>query len=482
MVLKKIVPIILCGGSGTRLWPLSRVSYPKQFLSFDQKEKNSLLQKTIHRLKKIKNIDNPILICNEEHRFIVAEQMREINVKPQSIILEPFGKNTAPAITIAALKSLEKGVDQNLLILSADHYIEKETKFVEAIYKALKFSDNGKLVTFGIIPRSAHTGFGYIKSEFPLIQDNKNGQKIEAFFEKPNLLKANEYFKDKCFSWNSGIFLFRAEVILNELEKFNPEIIRTCKKSLNDNLYDLDFQRLNKEKFQNCPSVSIDIAIMEKTKKGIVLPLDVGWEDIGSWNSIWEIMDKDINGNVIEGDVQIINTKNSLLKSSSRLIAAIGITNTLIIETSDAILVANKDMSQEVKTMVKNLQDQGIIQGKENKKSFRPWGNYESLLNDITWQVKLICVRPKQSLSLQRHNYRSEHWVVLSGKAKVEIDRKEFFLKKNESTYIPLGSIHRLSNPINTDLKIIEIQCGSYLGEDDIERFEDNYGRDIYDK
>jgi len=472
-----ILPIILCGGSGSRLWPLSRKSFPKQFLNFNFTENKSLLQRTQNRTKLIKNIKDPILICNEEHRFIVAEQMREIEIKPLSIILEPFGRNTAPAIAIAALKALEFYSDPNLLVLSSDHQINDEKKFSKAVLSGLDFSMQGKLVNFGIFPTSPETGFGYIKSQEKLNKDDLNCSKIDCFIEKPDFQTATQFLKDSRFTWNSGIFLFKASTILNELEEYLPELIKYSQKSLGEKLYDLDFQRLDENYFSKCPDISIDCAVMEKTHNAYVLPLDAGWSDVGSWDSIWNISKKDAKGNVVEGNIHIENTKNCYLNSGNRLVAAVGLENLIVVDTSDAILVMKKDQSQALKNIVANLKSREVPQVFEHKKGFRPWGDYESLAKERQWQVKLIKVKSGESLSLQKHQYRSEHWIVVSGIAKVEIDGHEKFLKENQNAYIPAGAKHRLSNPGKNDLKIIEVQSGSYLGEDDIERFEDNYGR-----
>ena len=476
MPLAPIFPVILCGGSGSRLWPLSRRSYPKQFLSLNFTDNKSLLQKTQLRTRGIRNIKEPIMICNEEHRFIVAEQMREINVKPSSIILEPFGRNTAPAITVAALKALEIHSDPDILVLSSDHQIADEEIFLDVIQRALQYSQEGKLVTFGVIPSSPEVGYGYIKSKTPL-NKGVHGSNVDSFIEKPNKEKAKELIKDNRFTWNSGIFLFKAKNILKELDLYEPDIIKFCKLSLQKNLFDLDFQRLDKEHFKQCPDLSIDVAIMEKTKNAYVLALEAGWSDVGSWDFVWEISKKDSEGNVIQGNVISENTRDSLLSSQSRLITVIGLQNIVVVETKDAILIANKEESQKVKNIVNFLKGKNIPQGVEHQKCYRPWGTYESLVKEDSWQVKLISVKPGEKLSLQRHKYRSEHWVVVSGTAKVEIDDQEKILQENESSYIPLGTKHRLSNPGKMDLKIIEVQTGTYLGEDDIERFDDNYGR-----
>ena len=475
----KILPIILCGGSGSRLWPLSRKSFPKQFLSFNFSDGYSLIQRTQKRVEQINNIQKPILICNEEHRFIVAEQMREIGVKPNGIILEPFGRNTAPAITIAALKALEIYDDPNLLILSSDHQIDNLDKFSEVIEKGLEYSKNNFLVTFGILPTSPEVGYGYIKSEKALNKTKLEGSKIDCFVEKPDKKKAEVFIKDNRYSWNSGIFMFKASSILEELKNFSPELVKNCNLSLDKKLFDLDFQRLDKEAFRACPNISVDVAVMEKTRKAFVLPLNAGWSDIGSWDFVWKISKKDSNGNVVEGNVIEKNTKNSYLNSQNRMIAAIGLNNLIVIETKDAVLVANKDQSQEVKNIVNTLNEKKIPQGFEHQKCFRPWGSYELLVKESKWKVKLIEVKAGERLSLQKHKFRSEHWIIVSGIAKVEIDGTEIILKENQSSYIPLGSKHRLSNPGLNSLKIIEVQSGSYLGEDDIERFDDNYGRII---
>tara|TARA_B100000886_G_C20426782_1_gene494537 strand:+ start:10488 stop:11936 length:1449 start_codon:yes stop_codon:yes gene_type:complete len=479
---KKIIPVILCGGSGTRLWPLSRRSFPKQFLTLNFTNDYSLLQRTHQRIRKIENIQDPILICNEEHRFIVAEQMRRLQVKPSSIILEPFGRNTAPAIAIAAIKALEIHEDPNLLILSSDHQIDNEEEFSIVIEKALEYSENNSLVTFGIVPTSPEVGYGYIKSKDMLDEKQIKGSKIDSFIEKPNKSKAESFIKDNRFTWNSGIFMFKASLILDELNKYSKDLVKNCYASLEKKLFDLDFQRLDRDSFSDCPNVSIDIAVMEKTKNAYVLPLNAGWSDVGSWDYVWKISKKDSAGNVIQGNVIEKNNKNSYISSNNRLIAAIGLTNIVVIETRDAILISNKEQSQEVKNIVKIMKEKNISQSVEHQKCYRPWGTYESLIKDNKWQVKLIEVKPGEKLSLQKHQFRSEHWVVVNGVAKVEIDGEKFILNENESSYIPRGSKHRLYNPGEEILKIIEIQTGTYLGEDDIERFDDNYGRIGFNK
>tara|TARA_B100000989_G_scaffold59069_1_gene40235 strand:+ start:5183 stop:6625 length:1443 start_codon:yes stop_codon:yes gene_type:complete len=478
MMGKKIIPVILCGGSGSRLWPLSRQSFPKQFLILNNK-KNSLLQNTYLRLGKLKNLSNPILVCNEEHRFIVAEQMREINIDPFSILLEPFRRNTAPAITIASLKALELNDDPDpiLLVLSSDHSIKNELQFLKVVNCGFEFAKKDRLVTFGIIPNSPHTGYGYIKAEKSFIEKEINGENIIEFIEKPNLEKAKEFIKDKRFTWNSGIFMFKAKTILKELNKFNPKLVNYCKSSLLKSKLDLDFQRIDKEEFSNCPEISIDLSVMEKTDKGTVLPLDAEWSDIGSWQSLWENSKKDANGNFIKGKVINHLSNNCYLSSENRLLVGIGLKNLIAVETNDAILISDKSESQKVKEIVKTLKDKGISEGERHSKIYRPWGHYISIAEESRWQVKMIEVKPNCKLSLQLHHHRSEHWVVVKGKAKVEIENETEFLSENQSAYIPLGKKHRLSNEGKIPLIIIEIQSGSYVGEDDIVRFEDLYGR-----
>ena len=467
----------MCGGSGTRLWPLSRESFPKQFISLSSNQSKSLLQKTQVRIMQLTNVDSPILVCNEEHRFIVAEQIRELNIKSFSILLEPVGRNTAPAITIAALKSLERETDPTLLISPSDHEIENTKLFIDTIELGKEYAEQDKIVSFGIIPTSPETGYGYIKASNPLSSDIPKGEKIEQFLEKPNLQKAKELIKNKSFSWNSGIFMVKAKVLLKEIEKFSPEILDKCKLSLKNSKNDLDFQRLNKVTFEECPSESFDIAIMEKTNKGIVIPLNCGWNDIGSWKAVWENSKKDKNGNFIHGKVIAEKTNDCYLRSDKRLIVGIGLQDLVIVETNDAVLISNKYQGQLVKNIVEKLKDNKIIEGKQHTKVHRPWGHYLSIVGDSRWQVKLISVKPGEKLSLQMHHHRSEHWVVVKGTAKVEIDQKLSILSENESIYIPLGSKHRLSNPGKIKLILIEVQSGSYVGEDDIIRFEDNYGR-----
>ena len=471
-----LIPVILCGGTGSRLWPLSRRSFPKQFISILD-SKDSLLQSTEKRILGIKNIKNPILICNEEHRFIVADQMKEININPKAIILEPFGKNTAPAITIAALKALEEDEEAILIILSSDHSIEDNDKFLEVINLGKEYANKGNLVTFGIVPSFPSTGYGYIKSEREFNIKKIEGLQISEFIEKPNIKLAEEFIKDKKYTWNSGIFMFKAKKILEEINKYQPKIYSSCKKALGKSIKDLDFERLDLNEFKKCPNISIDLAVMEKTSIGTVLPLDAGWNDIGSWKAVWDDSPKDFDGNYSKGKVLIKNSKNSYFRSEERLIVGLGLEELIVIETRDAILIANKNQDQEVKNIVTDLKNNNISEGLSHKKVFRPWGNYTSLVEDKRWQVKQIQVNPGGKLSLQYHHHRAEHWIVVKGTANVEINGENQILSENQSVYIPIGAKHRLSNNGKIPLILIEVQSGTYLGEDDIIRLNDVYGR-----
>ncbi len=473
----KIFPVILCGGKGTRLWPLSRTSFPKQFLSINSLNEKSLLQNTQQRLEGIKDLKEPILICNFEHRFIVAEQMRELNINPNSIILEPFGRNTAPAILCAAFKSLETEDDPHLLILSADHQINNESKFKGLIEIGKIYSERDKLVTFGVVPTSPETGYGYIKSEKPFDLTNIKGIEISEFIEKPNIEKAEQFIKDKCFTWNSGIFLFKAKTIIKEIKTLNPQIYKVCKNSYSKSLDDLEFQRLDEKSFHDCPNISIDVAVMEKTNKGIVLPLNAQWSDIGSWKSVWENSPKDKNSNFKKGNVITEKTENCYLRSENKLLVGLGLKNLIVVDTEDVTLVAEKNKSQDLKKVVENLKLKNIKEAISHKKVYRPWGFYLSISEGKRFQVKIIHVKIGAKLSLQMHHHRSEHWIIVKGTAEVEIDNEFRILSENESIYIPIGSKHRLMNPGKIPLEIIEVQSGAYVGEDDIVRFEDLYGR-----
>ncbi len=473
---ENIIPIIMCGGSGSRLWPLSRQSFPKQFLELSENKK-SLLQNTVERINDLKDVLNPILICNEEHRFLAAEQMREIRIKPTSILLEPIGRNTGPAIALAALKAISINKNPILIVLSSDHEIKDKKKFLKVLDSGVNFALNGEIVTFGVLPTKPETGYGYIKAMKPFNLNELKGERIEKFVEKPDINTAKEFIKDKSFTWNSGIFMFQAKTVLDEMNRLCPEILDLCEKSLKNSRNDLDFQRIDNNYFSRCPDISFDISVMEKTNKGIVIPLNAYWSDVGSWQSVWETANKNNQGNTIIGNVMELDTTNSYLRSEKRLLVGIGLKDIIAIETSDAILISEKSKSQKVKNIVKKLKENNILEGQMHRKIYRPWGYYEILAEDSRWQVKLIRVNPEGKLSLQMHHHRSEHWIIVKGTAKVEIDKKIDILSENQSIYIPLGSKHRLTNPGRIPLILIEVQSGSYVGEDDIVRYEDKYGR-----
>lgn len=458
--------VIMAGGSGTRLWPLSRSAYPKQFLTLN--ESKTMYQSTIERLSNLE-ISSLITICNDEHRFLVAEQLQGIN-QWGPIILEPTAKNTAPAVTLAALSTNE---DDMLLILPADHIIQDETAFTEAINKAIPHAKNGKLITFGIVPNKPHTGYGYIKA------GNKidNGFIVDKFEEKPTSDVAQNYFVSGKYFWNSGIFLFKASSYLNELKNFRPDIHSFCFDSYKQSKKDIDFIRINKEIFDKCPSDSIDYAVMEKTKKALVIPIDAGWSDVGSWSSIWDISHKNEDNNYVNGDIMMHESKNCYVRSDNKLVAVIGADNLVVINTKDAVMVAHKEKVDDAKNIVQRLKSENRSEWELSREVYRPWGKYDSIDNGDGYQVKHITVKPGAKLSVQMHHHRAEHWIVLSGTAKVTLGKKKFLLKENESTYIPVGEIHALENPEKISLEIIEVQSGSYLGEDDIVRFEDIYGR-----
>ncbi len=469
--------MILCGGTGTRLWPLSRSTYPKQYWNLIGENNQTLLQQTQERLKGINEVNQPIFICHEDHRFIVAEQIRQINVEANSIVLEPTGRNTAPAIAIAALQALKQDNDPLLLVLAADHEIRDIDKFHNTINASKSYAEEGRLVTFGIVPTGPETGYGYIEAIEPLNPNKLTGIDIARFVEKPNKETAEKFLKDKRFTWNSGMFLFKASAVINELTKYEPDLISYCKTSLEQGKTDLDFLRLNKTSFEKCPNLAIDVAVMEKTSLGTVLPLNAGWSDVGSWKTLWETEDKTSDGNVIKGNVISESSNNCYLRSENRLLVGIGLEKIVAIETDDAVLISNIEDTQKVKEIVKTLERQGAPQGKAHRKIYRPWGNFTSVVEGTRWQVKKIEVNPGARLSLQMHHHRAEHWVVVKGTALVEKDNEKKLLKENQSTYIPLGCKHRLSNPGKLPVELIEVQSGDYLGEDDIVRFEDIYGR-----
>ena len=465
-----IIPIILAGGSGTRLWPLSRKTHPKQFISL--LNETSLFQDTLTRLPK--EALDPIVICNEDHRFLVAEQAREINVTLNSIILEPIGRNTAPAIALAAIKVLNDFENPILIVLAADHKIENKSAFHDAIKIAHKLAENNKLVTFGIIPKSAETGYGYIEIEK---KDKAENFGIKSFVEKPNQKNAINFLNSGNYLWNSGMFMFNASIYLSELNKFEPEILTSCKKSLSNEFKDLEFIRIDKKEFCKSPNQSIDYAVMEKTNKAKVVPLDAGWSDVGSWDALMDSKIKDSLGNVVEGDVTLDQVKNSYLYSTNRLVAASNIADLIVIDTQDALLVTTRDNSLSIKNIVKKLKKNKRTEIENHRKVYKPWGYYDSIDTGHNFQVKRILVNPGAKLSLQKHLHRAEHWVVVSGVAKITCGKKIYNLEKNQSTYIPKGEIHRLENIESYPLEIIEVQTGNYLGEDDIIRLKDDYQR-----
>jgi len=469
-----IIPVILAGGSGTRLWPLSRQLYPKQMI--DIYNEKTMLQNTVLRIEGFEMMAPPIIVCNENHRFMAAEQLREINIDPLAIILEPIGRNTAPAIALAAFKAMKHEKDPILLVLPADHVIEKVMDFHAAIRAGIKEAEKGNLITFGIIPDSPETGYGYIKKG-DLLESGTGASKIEKFVEKPDLATAKKLFDSGSYCWNSGMFMFKASEIIKELETHAPDIMMPCKGLIEAGVQDLDFLRLSREGFQDIPSDSIDYAVMEKTSKGIVIPFKAGWNDLGSFDALWQAGKKDESMNVIKGDVLTHDVNGSYINSESSLIAAVGIEKFVIVETKDAILVSPRDRVQDVKKIVKQLKDHNRNEIVSHRKVYRPWGSYETIDAEHRFQVKRITVKPGAKLSLQKHFHRAEHWTVVSGAATITRGDEEMLLKEDESTYIPLGTLHRLENPGKIPLELIEVQSGSYLGEDDIVRFDDVYGR-----
>lgn len=469
-----ILPIILAGGSGSRLWPLSREKFPKQFQVLHGE--NSMLQETIKRLEDLECLP-PLVVCNEEHRFIVAEQLREIGLLDHNIILEPVGRNTAPAIALAAIYAINKYDNPSMLVLAADHIILNNKSFCSKVIQAQEYVDKNKLVTFGIVPKSPETGYGYIKFGDSL--EHEDSYVVEKFVEKPNLETAKSYLSKGEYLWNSGMFAFKAKCYIDELQAYNPEILSCCVDAIQNSDLDLDFIRVSKSNFESCPDQSIDYAVMEKSDSVVVVALDAGWSDVGAWSSLWEVSDKDSTGNVIRGDVINFEGSNNYIFAETGLVAIAGLDDIVVIQTKDAVLVASKNKAQDVKSIVNILKDSGRKETIAHREVYRPWGMYDLIGNGDRYQVKSIKVKPKERLSVQMHYHRAEHWIVVSGTAKVTVNGKETLLTENESIYIPLGSKHCLENPGKLDLEIIEVQVGSYLGEDDIVRFEDRYGRII---
>ena len=470
-----IAPVIMCGGSGTRLWPLSRSQFPKQFLPLVHD--TTMLQETIARLPK--KHQAPIFICNEDHRFLLAEQVKQIKCHGSTILLEPQGKNTAPALALAALNALAANEDVLLLVLAADHVIKETEKFHQAIHTATVAAKQGKLVTFGIVPTHAETGYGYIKQGTEQTHDHTVAgvYPVDQFIEKPDHKTAQNYLESGNYLWNSGMFLFKASRYLEELEKFRPDILASCQAAMTNVTKDLDFTRPDSTAFLQCADESIDYAVMEKTKDAVVVPLDAGWSDVGSYSALWEVCQQDEQHNVIKGDVITHETSNCYLHSQNKLIATLGVDNLVVIDTPDALLVANKDKVQYVKDIVNELKQRQRPEANLHREVYRPWGKFDSVDSGDRFQVKRITVNPGAKLSVQMHHHRAEHWIIVSGTAKVTLDEKTFLLTENQSTYIPIGVVHALENAGKLPLEMIEVQSGSYLGEDDIVRFEDKYGR-----
>ncbi len=482
--MNQLIPIIMAGGSGTRLWPISRGLYPKQFLTLQ--DTHTMLQNTILRLGDI-NCSHPLVISNESHRFLVAEQLRELNLLSGNIILEPVGKNTAPAIALAAIQALkhinaENSEDPLLLVLAADHVIKDEKAFCSAVSQAVPYALAGKLVTFGIVPTGPETGYGYIRrgNAQHLHEGDDNSAlaySVAQFVEKPDLQTAQGYVASGDYYWNSGMFLFRASRYLDELKQFRPDIYQACQQAMQVIEPDLDFVRVNKDAFMQCPDDSIDYAVMEKTADAVVVPMDAGWSDVGSWSSLWDISEKNSEGNVHQGDVLSHNSQNNYVFAESSLVTTVGVENLIVVQTKDAVLVAARDQVQDVKKIVEQIKAAGRSEHHVHREVYRPWGKYDSIDQGERYQVKRLSIKPGEQLSLQMHHHRAEHWVVVQGTAKVTCGDKSLLLSENQSFYVPLGMKHSLENPGKIPLEVIEIRSGSYLAEDDIERFWDKYGR-----
>ncbi|EHG6849076.1 mannose-1-phosphate guanylyltransferase/mannose-6-phosphate isomerase, partial [Salmonella enterica] len=475
--MSNIQPVILCGGSGTRLWPLSREEYPKQFLKINSTE--SMLQRTISRLNGL-SISEPVIICNEKHRFIIAEQLRGTKVNRGCIILEPMGRNTAPAIALAALNNIRKGSDPLMLVLAADHIIKDNKAFCASVECAAIYAEKGKLVTFGIVPTYPETGYGYIKCGSPIANDpsvnvSKNlhfAYNVSAFVEKPDIERAELYLSNKDYYWNSGIFLFRASIYLRELEKYRPDILDVCSRALNESSEDLDFIRIEPNIFSNCLSDSIDYAVMEKTTDAIVVPVEAGWSDVGSWSSVWDITDKDKNNNVLHGDIISLDTKNSYLYSENCLLTTIGVNNLVVVSTRDAILVADKNSTQNVKYIVDTIKNNSRYEYFNCHEIYQSWGKYKSLASGERYHVKHIIVKPSERTTFQVHNDRSKYWIIITGAARVILGNEVRFVSENESVYIPFGVPHGLENSGDIPLELIEVRSGNYIAEDDVVRLK----------
>jgi mannose-1-phosphate guanylyltransferase/mannose-6-phosphate isomerase len=466
-------PVILSGGSGTRLWPLSRKNLPKQFLALSGDA--TLFQQTVERTRALAGVGAPIVVCSEEHRFLVAEQLRALNVEGASILLEPMPRNTAPAIALAACQALANDAEATLLVLPADHLIGDTSSFAEAVGKALPLAEQGWLVTFGIRPEAPETGFGYIKRAEAA---GAAGFRVERFVEKPDAATAQKYVEAGDYEWNSGMFLFKASRYLDELQQHAPTIYAAGKAAFEKAKADLDFVRVDKEAFAASPDTSIDYAVMEKTSRAAVVPVSCAWSDIGSWDALWAASQRDGDGNRLEGDVIAIDSRNCFVRGTDRrLVAALGLDDIVIVDTPDAVLVAPRTRVQDVKRLVERIKSDGRQEHMFHRKVYRPWGSYDSIDMGDRFQVKRITVKPGAALSLQKHHHRAEHWVIVSGTAEVTRNDEVFLVAENESTFLPLGAVHRLRNPGKVPLELIEVQSGSYLGEDDIVRLEDVYGR-----
>jgi len=467
-----LFPVIMAGGSGSRLWPLSRQLHPKQFLPLADAD-HSMLQATIQRLQGL-DVALPRLICNEQHRFLAAEQLRQLGLEQVNILLEPVGRNTAPAIALAALQACTDSEDPILLVLAADHLIQDVPAFHDSVRAALPLAEGGKLVTFGIVPTHPEIGYGYIEKGGTV---GTSGFVVNRFVEKPDLATAHDYLASGNYFWNSGMFMFRASRYLEELERFHPAILAACREALTGGEQDMHFTRVNREAFAACPDDSIDYAVMEKTDDAVMVTLDAGWCDIGSWSALWDVCNKDANDNVLHGDVLAEATSHTLVHADHRLVATLGVENLVVVETKDAVLVAHKDKVQDVKQIVAMLKAAGRSEHLNHREVYRPWGVYDSVDQGQRYQVKRITVKPGAKLSVQMHHHRAEHWIVVSGTAKVTNGDKSYLVTENQSTYIPIGQTHSLENPGVIPLELIEVQSGSYLGEDDIVRFQDKYGR-----
>jgi len=468
-----LYPVILSGGSGSRLWPLSREHYPKPLLPLVSDK--TLLQETASRLDVISGLGDAVYVCNEEHRFLVVEQVAQLGKTPSTIILEPQGRNTAPALTLAALYLVSRDPDAMMVVMPADHVMMQPQQFVDAVSQAIPHAENAALVTFGVVPDGPETGYGYIRRGARL----EDGEvfRVARFVEKPDLQTAEQYVSAGDYYWNSGIFLMRADSWLNEIEQFRPDIKSACARAMNQGKQDCDFFRVDQDVFLACPGDSIDYAVMEKTDRAVVVPISAGWSDVGAWSALWNICQRDDDGNVIQGDVFAEDTHNAFLVAQHRCLATVGLDDIIVVETADAVLVAHKDKAQDVKKIVNRLKEANRDEHKMHRRVYRPWGSYEGIDEGTRFQVKRLSVKPGAQLSLQLHHHRAEHWVVVKGTARVTCGEKVFNLHENESTYIPMGERHRLENPGTIPLEVIEIQSGSYLGEDDIVRFEDVYDR-----